>query len=116
MHICVCVYIYIRNSMETTCSKSILNLIKIYGIEIFILKYNNSLSRICLVRTGFSGGSDSKDAKQESRVRSLSQEYPQKRGWPPTPVFLPGKFHGQRSQADYNLWGLKELDMTEQLT
>ena len=66
-------YVYIRNSMETTCSKNILNLIKIYGIEVFILKYNNSLSRICLVRTGFSGGSDSKDAMQETRVRSLEK-------------------------------------------
>ena len=32
------------------------------------------------------------------------------------PVFLPGEFHGQRSLAGYSLWGLKELDMTEQLT
>ena len=29
---------------------------------------------------------------------------------------LPGEFHGQRSLADYSLWGHKELDMTEQLT
>ena len=34
----------------------------------------------------------------------------------PTPVFLAGKFHGQRSLAGYSLWGLKELDMIEQLT
>ena len=32
------------------------------------------------------------------------------------PVFLPGEFHGQRSLVDYNPWGHKELDMTEQLT
>ena len=31
----------------------------------------------------------------------------------PTPVFLPGKFHGQRSLAGYSLWGRKELNMTE---
>ena len=31
----------------------------------------------------------------------------------PTPVFLPGKSHGQRSLAGYSPWGLKELDMTE---
>ena len=31
----------------------------------------------------------------------------------PTPVFLPGKFHGQRSLVGYSLWGLKELDTTE---
>ena len=28
-------------------------------------------------------------------------------------VFLPGKFHGQRSLAGYSLWGHKELDTIE---
>ena len=32
-----------------------------------------------------------------------------------TPVFLPGKFHGQRSLVGCSLWGREELDMTEQL-
>ena len=36
--------------------------------------------------------------------------------WPPTPVFLPGEYHGQRSLAGYSPWGRKELDMTERLT
>ena len=31
----------------------------------------------------------------------------------PTPVFLPGEFHGQRSLAGYSPWGHKESDMTE---
>ena len=31
------------------------------------------------------------------------------------PVFLPGKFHGQRSLVGYSPWGRKELDMTERL-
>ena len=30
-----------------------------------------------------------------------------------TPVFLPGKSHGQRSLAGYSPWGRKELDVTE---
>ena len=29
-------------------------------------------------------------------------------------VFLPGKFHGQRSLAGYSPWGHKESDTTEQ--
>ena len=29
----------------------------------------------------------------------------------PTPVFLPGKFHGQRSLVGYNPWGHQELDL-----
>ena len=35
------------------------------------------------------------------------------RKWQPTTVFLPGKFHGQRSLAGYSPWGRKESDMTE---
>ena len=35
------------------------------------------------------------------------------RKWKPTPVFLPGKSHEQRSLADHSLQGCKELDMTE---
>ena len=30
-----------------------------------------------------------------------------------TPVFLPGKFQGQRSLVGYSPWPFKELDMTE---
>ena len=35
------------------------------------------------------------------------------RKWQPTPVFLPGKFHEQRSLVGYSPWGCKELDTTE---
>ena len=35
------------------------------------------------------------------------------RKWQPTPVFLPGKSHGQRSLAGYSPWDHKETDMTE---
>ena len=40
---------------------------------------------------------------------------PWRRAWQPTPVFLPGEFHGQRSLGGYSPWGCKEFDMTEQL-
>ena len=40
---------------------------------------------------------------------------PRGREWQPTPVFLPGESHGQRSLAGYNPCGPKELDMTEDL-
>ena len=33
----------------------------------------------------------------------------------PTPVFLPGKSHGQRSLVGYSPWGRKESGLTEQL-
>ena len=38
-----------------------------------------------------------------------------RRKWQPTPVFSPGKSHGQRSLVGYSLWGHKESDMTERL-
>ena len=41
---------------------------------------------------------------------------PWKRKWQPTPIFLPEKPHGQRSQAGYSPWGRKESDRTERLS
>ena len=41
---------------------------------------------------------------------------PWRRKWQPTPVFLPGKFHGQRSLTGYSPWGHKESDTIEQLS
>ena len=38
---------------------------------------------------------------------------PWRRNWLPTPVFLPGKSHGQGSLADYSLWSPKESATTE---
>ena len=38
---------------------------------------------------------------------------PWRKAWLPTPVFLPGKLHGQRSLAGYSPQGNKELDTTE---
>ena len=33
--------------------------------------------------------------------------------WQPTPVFLPGKSHGQRNLVGYSPWGHKQSNMTE---
>ena len=65
-------------------------------------------------------------AVQETQVRSLGRKDPQEESrtvhlsvlpwrseWLPTPVFLPGESHGQRSLAGYSPQGLKESDMTE---
>ena len=38
---------------------------------------------------------------------------PWRRKWQPSPVFLPGKSHGQRSLVGYSPQGCKESDMTE---
>ena len=38
---------------------------------------------------------------------------PWRRKWQPTPIFFPGKFHGQRRLVGYCPWDCRELDMTE---
>ena len=43
-------------------------------------------------------------AMQETWVQSLDSEDILEKEWQPTPVFLPGKSHGQRSLASYNPW------------
>ena len=55
-------------------------------------------------------------AMRETWVQSLGQENPWRRKWQPTPGFLPGEFHRQRSLVSYNSRGHKESDTTEQLT
>ena len=42
----------------------------------------------------------------------LFRKIPWSRKWQSTPIFLPGKSHGQRSLVDYSPWGHRELEMT----
>ena len=53
---------------------------------------------------------------QETLVQSPGREAPLEKERLPTPAFLPGESHGQRSLAGYSPWGRTELDMTELLT
>ena len=43
-------------------------------------------------------------------------EIPWRREWLPTPIFLPGESHRQRSLAGYSLWSCKESDLAKWLT
>ena len=52
---------------------------------------------------------DAADAGDTGLVGKISW----RRKWQYTPVFLPGKSHGERSLAGYRPWGCKELNMTE---
>ena len=51
----------------------------------------------------------------ETQVGFLGWEIPWRRKWHPTPVLLPGKFHGLRSLVGYSPWARKESDTTERL-
>ena len=76
--------------------------------------FSNHISRLprCL---------SSKDATCQYRRRKRRgfdpciRKIPWRRKWQPSPVFLPGKSHGQRSLVGYSPWGCKELDMTEHI-
>ena len=48
------------------------------------------------------------------RFDPWGRKMPCRRKLQPTPVFLPGKSHGQRSLVGCSPWGHKELDTTEQ--
>ena len=52
-------------------------------------------------------------AMWETWIQSLGWENPLEKGRLPTPVFWPGKFHGQRSLVGYSPWGCKGSDTTE---
>ena len=43
------------------------------------------------------------------QVQSLGQEDPLEKEMQLTPVFLPGKSHGQRSPVGYSPWGCKRV-------
>ena len=52
---------------------------------------------------------------QETQVQLLDWMIPWRNKWQSTPVFLPGKSHGQKRLVGYCPWGFKELDRTEWL-
>jgi len=53
-----------------------------------------------------------------SEFSKLSRNKIWRRKWQPTPVFLPGKSHGQRSVVGCSPWGCKrvEHDLATELT
>ena len=103
-------------------------LLTVFTFEKFLLIPNHKdilshflLSFIDLECIGLPGGASDKEPACQCRrqknfgfdpwVRKISW----KRAWPPTPVFLPGESHGQRSLAGYSPWGRTELNTTEGL-
>ena len=72
-----------------------------------------------LYTTGFPGGAVVKkppaNAGNGGDKGSIpgSGRSPWRKKWQPTPIFLPGKSHGQRSLVGYSPWGCKELNTSE---
>ena len=53
------------------------------------------------------------DRRKRQEFDRWAGKIPWRRAWQPTPVFLPGESHGQRSLVGYSPWGHKELNSTE---
>ena len=53
------------------------------------------------------------DTGDEASIPGSGRTNHWRRKWQPTPVFLPGESHGQRSMAGYSPWGHKELDRND---
>ena len=75
--------------------------------------------RALFIAVGFPDGTAEKTTPMQETKRLGFDPWVGKilrrRNWQPAPVFLPQKFHGQRSLAGYSPQGLKESDMTEEL-
>ena len=86
------------------------------------LKYLSLLLSCNTTLWGFPGGSGKETAcqcRRHKRHGFMSQEVTKihwSRKQQPTPVFLPGKCHRERSLVGYSPWGHKESDMTERLS
>ena len=70
---------------------------------------------------GFSCGASGKEPAADAGdsrdwVDPWVRKIPWSRKWQPIPVFLPGKFHGQRSLVGCSPWGHEESDTTEHST
>ena len=68
--------------------------------------------------TGFQGSTSREPDCQCKRYNKCGfspwvKKFPWRRAWQPSPVFLPGESHGQRSLAGYSPRGFIELDTTE---
>ena len=69
--------------------------------------------------TDFSGGARGKEVSCQCRrykrcwFNPWVRKIPWRRAWQPTPIFLSGESHGQRSLAGYSPWGCKESDTAE---
>ena len=75
------------------------------------------IQQMCL-HMDFPDGSDGKESAcnaGEPEFNHWVGKIPWRRKRQLIPVFLPGKFHGQKSLAGYSSWGSKQSDMTDWL-
>ena len=88
-------------------------------ISVLLLQLSKKLGSGKPDQWGFSGAASGKEPACQCRRHKKCgfdpwvRKIPRRRKWQPTPIFLLGKSHGQRSLSGYSLCGHKESDMTE---
>ena len=104
IYICVCVYFYSKVTFYLLCklhiyflNRFLLSIVFIYGVFVRL--------EIPLVAQMVKN----LPAMQETWIQPLGQKIPWRRASQPTPVFLPGEFHGQRSLMGYPSMGLQRV-------
>ena len=111
MHVSVPVpnFVFIFH-LRSSCSLTSVTALDLFDPEFWLLVSNPR---------GFPGGTTRKEPVCQCRRHKRCQlspsvgKIPWRRARQPTPVFLPGESHGQRSLAGCSPWGHKELDTTE---
>ena len=79
-------------------------------MKLSILMYH--IKRILCLLLDFPGWLCGKESACQCRRHEFSPwvgKIPWRRKWQPTPVFLPGKAHGQRNLVSYSPWGRRRL-------
>ena len=83
-----------------------------FNFYLFLINTVGASQMVRVVKNLPANAGDVKRCGFDPWVRKI----PWRREWQPTPVFLPGKSHGQRSLVGYSSWRGKESDATEQLS
>ena len=86
-----------------------------HGVHYFMSAPSEKRNVLVYPSSG-SAGKESASTAKRPRFDLWVGKIPWRRQWQPTPVFLPGESHRQRSLAGYSPWGCKELDRTERLS
>ena len=73
---------------------------------IILRRFKSNIILSPIVNRGFPGGSDSKEsdcnAEDPGLISGSGRTPGEGNSYPPTSVFLPGEFHGQKSLAAYS--------------
>ena len=113
--------IEILNILYFILAQTSYNLVAFNIWHLFMVRGTHSASNVELepLESGFPGISVVKKLpanEEDTSFDSCIRKIPWRRKQPPTPAFLPGRSHGQRSLVGYSPWGCKESDMTEWLS